>query len=83
MKANNYDLSPEELADIGIDPDDHDEVGDVCVQYIFSEWSAELEDAQDICENILDNQRNGERFSGTLDRLLLENDPVALRLYDY
>lgn len=78
MKKNEYDLTPEELADIGIEPDDYPEAGEACVDYLQnSAWSGDLIDldhAVDICTIMLDHQRSGERFSETLDRLMAEGN---------
>lgn len=66
----------------GIKLDKHGEASEVCVNFIFDKWGVELEDALDVCTEILDDQRPKERFSDTLTRLVSEGNRSAERFME-
>lgn len=70
-KENEYDLTVDELeSEHGITVEDYGEAGEVCVK--FMEKNCPFIPSKRIvaaCTTILDNQREGERFSDTRDRV--------------
>jgi hypothetical protein len=65
---NEYDLTPEELEELGISPFDYAEAGEVCMEFLteLDEFSGDL---VDLATRILDEQTANERFSETLARI--------------
>jgi len=76
-------LNPKELADIGIEPDDYGEAWKVCIDYIIDTSDLELEDVHDVCTRVCDHQRDHEKFSETITRLLNEGDSTIMEHFSW
>jgi hypothetical protein len=79
-----YDLTPEQLKDKGINPEDYKEAGEVCMAFL-NVTRGRKADNVDICTKILDAQLPGEKFSKTLKRIqgnkASATGPHNMRLY--
>lgn len=81
-------MTPKDLTKKGIGLKSHKrgEAIEACVNFIFDKYGVHdvnLGDALPICDEIIDNQRHGERFSETLKMLVSENNHYAIKFMDY